>query len=59
MRIRLVVALGFFAATLAGAQSVDDRAELRRLNQEATAAHERKDLPGEDGARELCSIPLI
>lgn len=41
----MVAALGFFAAALAGSQSGDDRAELRRLNQEAAAAHERNDFP--------------
>jgi sugar lactone lactonase YvrE len=45
MSPRSIVAAGLacIAALAAGAQSVDDRAELRRLNQEATAAHERKD----------------
>jgi sugar lactone lactonase YvrE len=36
---------GLLAGSLALAQSVDDRAELRKLVQEAAAAHERKDYP--------------
>jgi sugar lactone lactonase YvrE len=47
--MRLFSATAFGAITiltaLPRAQSVDDRAELRRLNQEAAAAHERKDFP--------------
>jgi sugar lactone lactonase YvrE len=47
MHVRSLIAagLGCLAAWVAGAQSVDDRAELRRLYQEAAAAHERKDFP--------------
>lgn len=45
MWLRWTTAFGILAALAAGAQSVDDRAELRRLYQEAGAAHERKDFP--------------
>jgi len=47
MRLGSFVAagLGCLVAVAAGAQSVDDRAELRRLNQEPAAARERKDFP--------------
>ena len=41
-----VTGFGILAVVAAlSAQSVDDRAELRKLNQEAAAAHERKDYP--------------
>jgi sugar lactone lactonase YvrE len=45
MRLRLTTALGAIAivTALSRAQSIDERAELRRLNQEAAAAHERGD----------------
>ncbi len=47
MRLRLATAFGAIAVltALSRAQSIDDRAELSRLNQEAAAAHERKDFP--------------
>ncbi len=47
MRLRLAIAFGAIAVltALSRAQSVDDRAELRKFNQEAAAAHERKDYP--------------
>jgi sugar lactone lactonase YvrE len=44
-RLSFVAAGLAFAAFAFGAQSGADRAELRRLNQEAGAAHERKDYP--------------
>ncbi|HSF16946.1 MAG TPA: hypothetical protein VLK65_15460 [Vicinamibacteria bacterium] len=40
-----LVLLGCIATPVASAQSVEDRAELRRLYQEAAAAHQRKDFP--------------
>ncbi len=44
MRLVSFLAAGLaWIAMSAGAQSVEDRAELRKLNQEAAAAHERKD----------------
>ncbi len=45
MRIpwRIAFGIGVLAVEGAGAQSVADRAELRKLNQEAAAAHERRD----------------
>jgi len=46
VRILTAFALALLAVTaVLKAQSVDDRAELRRLNQEAAAAHARKDFP--------------
>jgi sugar lactone lactonase YvrE len=47
MRFRVAIAFGAIAVltALSPAQSVDDRAELRRLNQDAADAHERKDFP--------------
>jgi sugar lactone lactonase YvrE len=46
MRLRSVVAAGMgLLSALAGAQSVDERAELRKLDQQARAAHQRQDFP--------------
>jgi hypothetical protein len=47
MWLRWATVFGAIAVLTASsrAQSVDGRAELRRLNQEARAAHERKDFP--------------
>jgi sugar lactone lactonase YvrE len=41
--MRLVFLFAAGMAWIAGAQSVEDRAALRKLNQDAAAAHERKD----------------